>query len=149
MLWLSRIDRTGLQHALELKPEECDDLQGDVESAKSSWAWTLKNMLGHGSTFDFETDIPLEMKTLDDLSVGDFLYISGSSGANGHALAVYKHQTGIMFFNPGEGLFYISSHNGAEKEALLKAIKEEGSKTTLRKGMLRSTGYLMPRFYGG
>ncbi len=70
---------------------------------------------------------------MDNLLVGDFLYVSGSSGANGHALAVYKHQSGILFFNPGEGLFYISSGNGAEKEALLNAIKEQGSQTVLRK----------------
>lgn len=149
MLWLCRIDNTGLQHALELRPEECDDLQKGVESGKVSWIFSLSHMLGKGSTFSATKHLPIERATIANLKVGEFLYIAASSGANGHAIAVHRHSAGIFFFNPGQGIYFLRESDSEINELANLIEKVCGLESTARIGVLRSPAYQMPRFYGG
>jgi hypothetical protein len=106
MLWLSRLDNSGLEEAVKLKPEQCDDLQAKVEAGTSSFVWTLGPMLAGESSFKPYEAVKITATVFATLDVGDFLYLSISGGAQGHAMAVYRHRNGVYFFNPGEGIYH-------------------------------------------
>ena len=151
MLWLARLDHGGLEEALKLKPEHCDELQAAVESGKSTFATALEPMLALESSFKPFEDVPITVASFAALEIGDFLYLSVSSGAQGHAVTVYRHRNGVFFFNPGEGIYY-SRSTDAELKELDKLIREDshfGSQSAARKGSLRGAGYKLDRFFGG
>ncbi|WP_156894797.1 hypothetical protein [Janthinobacterium sp. 1_2014MBL_MicDiv] len=153
MLWLSRLDNQGMEHALKLKASDCDALQALIEKGDTSWAVKLQDLLGTDSMF-FPL-VPAELSSADiaGMEPGDFLFVAG----NGHAGAVYQHRDGIFFFNPGDGLFFLQKSISMEDKLkaagkLMSAIKDDsmlGSGTAIRKGKLRHYGYRLDRFFGG
>lgn len=148
MIWLSRIDAHGIAVAMRLKPEECDELQALVEAETSSWHWSLAPMLGQNSEFDPYEVVGFNSETFDRLGDGDFLYLSVSNNDGlGHAMALYRHAAGTIFFNPGGGMFL--SKNSADKSEVVKSIQAAAPWATdfaVRKGTMRTGKHTKPRF---
>jgi hypothetical protein len=147
MWWLSRLDNFGIDQALKLKQTDCDELQARLELGTTSWAAGLQPMLGNDSKFSPYADLNFTAKLIAELDTGDFLYVGGG----GHASAVYRHRSGVFFFNPGEG-FYFSAMNSTAADELFSLISKDsmlGSQTFARKGYLRHHGYKLDRYFGG
>lgn len=147
MLWLSRLDNLGMDHALKLKPTDCDELHARCEALTTSFFVGLQPLLGNDSKFFPYAELKLTAKLIGELDVGDFLYVGGG----GHASAVYRQRSGIFFFNPGDGFFF-SPMTASASDQLYSLISEHGmlsSQTFARKGCLRGHGYKFDRYLGG
>lgn len=149
MTWLSRIDRRGLRYAMELTPEECDELQASCEASKSSYAWTLTTMLAKESKFDASGHVAIEIDAVQNLRTHDFLYAVVGSEMIGHAMAIYKSLQGILFFNPGEGIFHVPAHEAKNLIDHIKNSEYYGKMSSFRKGALSGRAIHSPHFYGG
>ena len=149
MTWLSRIDMRGLLYAMELKPEECDELQTSCEASKSSYGWTLKTMLANESQFDAGGHVAIEMDAVQNLRTHDFLYAIVAGEMAGHAMAIYKSLQGILFFNPGDGIFHVPAHEANNLIDYIKISDYYGEKSSFRKGALRGRPIHSLHFYGG
>ncbi len=150
MTWLSRIDTRGLLYAMELKPDECDELQASCEKGTASFAWTLSALLSPDSTFDAATHVTIDVHAITKLATHDFLYVVVASKTAGHAMAIYKSLNGILFFNPGEGFFHIPGNEASELIDLIKTSNYfDPEMSSFKKGTLRGRPIHSPRFYGG
>ena len=121
-LWLLTIRDQDIKQANKLKPQDCDTLQKDAETGNSVW---YRELVGAGGiNFDpfngqksvliKENKKPMVANNLSNLlaqlSEGEFCYINadtpnGNKQGDGHALAIYRSQNSIYFFNPNIGIY--------------------------------------------
>ncbi|MBD0344773.1 MAG: hypothetical protein ICV63_08070 [Coleofasciculus sp. Co-bin14] len=145
--WLFTIGAEGIQKANQLKAVDCDELQKLVESGQFTWSTDLKEKWAEyvkdKAYLEFE---PFEEQTssvlkemgksdmnwselnrlLSRLSEGDFGYISASlEHGDGHALAIYRSQDKIYFFDPNNAIYEALTQ---EVDTLSKKIIENVKK---------------------
>lgn len=126
VLWLQRIYNVNVADANKLLPTDCDILQARVEKGDTLiLPETFRSYVGEDVSFDpFNAQIILKKSKIEDpianeefvkllsiLNPGEFWYINATMPDNiqlgGHALAVYKDDDLLYFFDPNTGIYEV------------------------------------------
>ncbi|MGY4817736.1 hypothetical protein ACVNP3_17525 [Pseudomonas chlororaphis subsp. piscium] len=128
MKWLAAIDNNGLAQAMKLTPEQCDDLQDQVEDGET-FVFLLPPLLLPTSSFTPFNPVPTTVDSLKALKAGNFLFVSAqgqSVTAGGHAMGIYKNTTNLFFFDPEFGIYAYDFNSQADLAEVVKRTQGYG-----------------------
>ncbi|MBP5078357.1 hypothetical protein [Pseudomonas chlororaphis] len=127
MKWLAAIDNNGLAQAMKLTPQQCDDLQDEVEDGGTFFI-LLPSMLLPTSSFDPEHPVPPSENALKAMKAGNFFFVSadGLPGVGGHAMGIYKNSTNLFFFDPELGIYAYDFNSAADLTEVVKKTQNYG-----------------------
>ncbi|AZC38065.1 hypothetical protein [Pseudomonas chlororaphis] len=129
MKWLAAIDNNGLAQAMKLTPEQCDDLQDEVEDG-GTFTLLLPPMLLPTSSFDPFNSVPPSVNLLKDMKAGNFFFVSAEGKTHvvgGHAMGIYKNTTNLFFFDPEFGIYAYDFNSQADLAEVVKRTQGYGA----------------------
>ncbi len=125
IIWLKKIKKNDIYEANKIKAAECDSLQNKIETGKFTWAIDLISEVEPIKFDAFEGDNLKENGVEKNIDIifnhlnikGEFIYISATN-LGGHAMAFYRDNNKIYYFDPNNAIYEIDSNDPYEIKTL-------------------------------